>query len=58
MVVVSLSGDFMVWLASEEAAFMKGGYVWANWDVDELKARSKEILSSNLLKMTLEGWEG
>ncbi|TVY34385.1 Short chain dehydrogenase [Lachnellula subtilissima] len=55
---VSLSADFMVWLASPEAAFTKGKYVWANWDVDELKARANEISGSNLLKMTLEGWEG
>jgi len=47
----------MVWLASAEAAFMKGKYVWANWDVDELKARANEISGSNLLKMTLEGWQ-
>lgn len=46
----------MVWLVSPEAAFLKGKYVWANWDVEEMKARSEAIASSNLLKMTLEGW--
>lgn len=28
--VVSLPGDFMVWLASPEAVFLKGMYAWVN----------------------------
>ncbi|RGP71711.1 short-chain dehydrogenase [Fusarium longipes] len=35
----SLPADFTVWLASPEAAFLKGEIVWANWDVDELISR-------------------
>jgi hypothetical protein len=31
-----LSGDFAVWLASDEAKFLAGKFVWAAWDVDEL----------------------
>jgi hypothetical protein len=46
----------MVWLASSEAAFLKGKYVWANWDVEELKAVAEEIASSELLTMQLVGW--
>jgi len=52
---VSLPADFMVWLASSEAAFLKGRYVWANWDVEEMLARKEEIEADpNLLTMTLE----
>ena len=56
MNAVSLPADFMVWLASPEAAFLKGRYVWANWDVDEMLARKEEIEADlSLLTMTLEG---
>lgn len=53
---VSLPGNFIVWLASPEARFLKGKYLWANWDVDELKARAKEIESTPLLSIGLAGW--
>ncbi|KAM0270456.1 hypothetical protein ACHAQH_009413 [Verticillium albo-atrum] len=33
---IKLPGDFAVWVASEEAAFLHGRFVWAHWDVDEL----------------------
>ncbi|KAI4125206.1 MAG: hypothetical protein LQ347_005454 [Umbilicaria vellea] len=53
---VDLPGHFAVWLASPEAAFLAGRFVWANWDVEELKARAKEIEESlNLLKIGLIG---
>ena len=32
----NLPGQFAVWLASQEADFLKGRFVWSNWDVDEL----------------------
>lgn len=53
---VSLPASFVVWLASPEARFLKGKYLWANWDVDELKARAKEIESGSLLNIGLVGW--
>ncbi|CZR53668.1 related to reductase [Phialocephala subalpina] len=53
---VDLPGDFCVWLASEEAEFLNGRYVWANWDVEELKERKGEILGgAGLLTLSLEG---
>jgi hypothetical protein len=30
--------------------------MWANWDVDELKAKKGEIVEGDLLKMVLRGW--
>jgi hypothetical protein len=33
-------------------------FVWANWDVKELKEREEDILKNNLLTMQLKGWEG
>jgi NAD(P)-dependent dehydrogenase (short-subunit alcohol dehydrogenase family) len=41
----TLPADFIVWAASSEAEFLKGRTVWANWDIDELKAKKDEILS-------------
>ncbi|KAF3039406.1 hypothetical protein E8E12_008709 [Didymella heteroderae] len=51
-----LPAGFIVWLASPEGKFLKGRYLWANWDVDELKAQKAEIKSSNLLEIGLIGW--
>jgi hypothetical protein len=46
----------VVWLASPEAEFLRGRYVWANWDIEELKAKKDVILNENLLMMGLRGW--
>ncbi|KAH7145906.1 hypothetical protein B0J13DRAFT_666553 [Dactylonectria estremocensis] len=40
---VTLSGDFTVWAASEEAQFLNGRLVWATWDANELKTMKDEI---------------
>jgi hypothetical protein len=53
--LVALPGHFNVWLASPEAEFLKGKFVWANWDVDELKAHAEEIKESMLLRIVLNG---
>ncbi|TKA60933.1 hypothetical protein B0A55_12652, partial [Friedmanniomyces simplex] len=52
---VQLPGQFAVWLASPEAEFLKGRFVWANWDVDELLDGKERILKENLLKIGLVG---
>ena len=54
--LVSLPASFNVWLASPEARFLKGKFLWANWDIDELKARAKEIESTTQLSIGLNGW--
>ena len=56
--VVSLPGDFAVWAASDEAAFLHGRFVWASWDVDELRSgQIRERLDSdpNYLKVGVVG---
>jgi hypothetical protein len=45
-----------VWLASPEAAFLKGRLVWANWDVDELKTQTQEIVSGMNMTSGVIGW--
>jgi len=30
--------------------------LWANWDVEELKAKKEHILQGNLLHIGLKGW--
>lgn len=50
-----LVGGVAVWLTSEAASFMNGRYISANWSVDELVERKKEIEGSNVLKMELAG---
>jgi hypothetical protein len=56
IVLVSLPASFCVWLASPEAQFLKSKFLWSNWDVDELKAKAKEIEASNQLSIGLSGW--
>jgi hypothetical protein len=34
---------------------LKGKFVWANWDAEELLARADEIQSSKLLNWIAEG---
>ncbi|MCJ1387182.1 hypothetical protein MMC18_000022 [Xylographa bjoerkii] len=53
---VGLPAAFCVWLASRESDFVKGRFVWANWDVEELKQMEQAIKEKNLLTMGLIGW--
>ncbi|UPL00370.1 hypothetical protein LCI18_011304 [Fusarium solani-melongenae] len=55
---IKLPGDFVVWAASDEADFLHGRFVWANWDVDELQTgplRQKIENDPGFLKMTVKG---
>lgn len=56
LLTVSLPADFHVWLTSPEARFLKGKFVWSNWDVDELKVMADEIEMSTKLNVGLGGW--
>ena len=50
-----LPGNFVVWLTTAEADFLNGRFMYANWDIEELKKRKKEIVQENLLTLTLKG---
>ncbi|TKA64354.1 hypothetical protein B0A49_07382 [Cryomyces minteri] len=50
-----LPGQFAVWLASPEAEFLKGRFVWANWDADELVERREQIVQGGLLRIRVVG---
>ncbi|KAL7922776.1 NAD(P)-binding protein [Trichoderma austrokoningii] len=50
----SLPGAFAVWCASADSERLRGKFLWANWDVDELKA--KELQGTQQLTMGLLGW--
>lgn len=43
-------------MASPEAAFLKGRSVWANWDVEELKAQAQSIASGLQMTSGINGW--
>lgn len=53
---VSLPAHFAVWAASPEAKFLNGKFVWAHWDVGELKEMAHEIESTNKYTIGLVGW--
>ncbi|KAK5995665.1 Short chain dehydrogenase citE [Cladobotryum mycophilum] len=55
---VKLAASFAVWSASEEARFLRGKFVWASWDVEELKAKASELeRDPETLVLRLKGWE-
>lgn len=54
--VVQLPAQFFVWATSPEGAFLRGKWVWANWDVEELKARAQEIQTTPILTANILGW--
>lgn len=53
---VSLPASFYVWLASGEGEFLRGKYLWANWDVEELKGLRERIEGGSWLSVGLQGW--
>lgn len=54
--VVALPANFAVWLASKEGAFTRGKFVYCNYDVDELKSKADEIVSTPALTANIVGW--
>lgn len=44
--VAELPAHFAVWLCSPEAEFVKGRFLWAAWDVDELK-KKQDVIEKN-----------
>jgi NADP-dependent 3-hydroxy acid dehydrogenase YdfG len=51
-----MAGQFYAWAATEEAAFLTGRFLWAEWDIEELKAKKDEILENDLLLTTIDGF--
>ncbi|KAH6628110.1 hypothetical protein F5144DRAFT_549462 [Chaetomium tenue] len=50
-----LVGGVAVWLASEKARFLSGRAVAAQWSVDDLVEREREIVEGGLLGMAMKG---
>ncbi|GKT46788.1 short chain dehydrogenase gsfE [Colletotrichum spaethianum] len=50
-----LVGGTAVWLCSEKARFLNGRFVAANWDVEDLYERRKEIVEEGMLKIDVTG---
>lgn len=46
-----LTGALAVYLATDKADFLRGGYIHANWDVEELEAHKDEIAEKKLVKL-------
>jgi hypothetical protein len=56
--IENLPGHFSVWAATPEASFLHGHFVWANWDVNELKSgpvREQIDSDEHFLKVGVEG---
>ena len=48
--VAELFGSLTVYLAGGQASFLRGRFVAANWDVDDLERHQEEIVAQGLLK--------
>lgn len=55
IISANLPASLYVFLASPEGKFLKSKYLWSNWDVDELKARSEELKKTNDLTIGIVG---
>jgi hypothetical protein len=53
--VVSLSASYLVWACSPEAEFIKGKFVWAHWDVEELRKVLEEEEDKQFLTLAVAG---
>lgn len=47
----ALMGGLAVYLATGRADFLSGGYLHANWDVEELERHREEIVEKKLVKL-------
>ncbi|KAI1053021.1 hypothetical protein LB506_010174 [Fusarium annulatum] len=55
---LALHGNFAVWLATPNAAFLHGRFTWASWDINELsEGPIRECIEKDpyYLKMTIRG---
>ncbi|KAL2859988.1 NAD(P)-binding protein [Aspergillus lucknowensis] len=55
---IALQGNFAVWLATPNAAFLHGRFAWASWDINELSEgpiRERIEEDPYYLKMTVRG---
>jgi len=51
--MAALSAMTAVYLASERSDYLRGRYISANWDMQELESRKEEILGRDLLKVRI-----
>lgn len=47
----ALTGGLAVYLSNDKADFLRGGYLHANWDVEEMERHKEEIVQKKLLKL-------
>ena len=53
---VALPANFVVWAVSSDGKFLNGKFIWAHWDIDDLKAKTKEIEGTDKFTFGLLGW--
>lgn len=56
-IVGNLGGHFAVWAATREAEFLHGRFVWAAWDVEDLRSEEfqNRLKDPNYLKIGVKG---
>lgn len=56
LILIELPGGVCLWFASQESEFMRGRFMFSNFDVEEMKAKAEEIEGKNLFTVALSGW--
>jgi hypothetical protein len=51
----ALTAGLTLYLQQEKAEFLRGGFVSANWDVEEMEKHQNEIVEGKLLKQAFLG---
>jgi hypothetical protein len=51
---LELVGGVGVWLATDDARFLSGRFVSANWYVDDLVAKKDELIAGNDLEIAFQ----
>lgn len=49
----ALSGDTLVWLTAEKREWLRGRYVNAQWDMEEMSGMKDRIVERDLLRVRL-----
>ncbi|KAL8905999.1 MAG: hypothetical protein Q9207_002284 [Kuettlingeria erythrocarpa] len=52
----ALPAHFMLWLSCVRPEYLQGKLIWANWDVEQLKAAGSNIQGSSQMTITVGGW--
>ena len=55
--IAEMPASYNVWLTTPAADFLRGRFMYTNWDVNEMIAKMDEIVKNNELRLGVYGWD-